>query len=194
MVSSPADAHAAALRSAVVQRFCALLMPVAMSDAGWMSAMVPGVKKTGVVRSDAVLLVSLSQIYFSVRYQAGLHQCCRGRREGGRANEGGMEGEKGRKRGRGREAGREIRNKGGREGRGGKEGGKMGNKGGKEGGREGECGMEGEKKGGTLAGFLHYNCNRVCTYTANSCSHHTSQGHPADQWGILGLQIGLPGP
>ena len=80
-----------------MQRFCALLMPVAMSDAGWMSAMtpdvgmVPGAKKTGVVRSDAVLLVSLSQISFSVQYQAGLHQCCRGRREGGRANEGGME-------------------------------------------------------------------------------------------------------
>ena len=85
-------------------------------------------------------------------------------------------------------------NKGGRKGRGGKEGGKMENKGGREGGREGECGMEGEKKGGTLAGFLHYKCNQECTYTADSCSHHTSHGHPADQWGILGLQIGLPGP
>lgn len=56
--------------------------------------------------------------------------------------------------------------KGGREGGGGKEGRKMGNKGGREGGREGECGTEGEKKGGTIAGFLHYKSNQEFTYTA----------------------------
>lgn len=124
-----------------MQRFCALLMPVVMSDAGWMSAMtpdvgmVPGAKKTGVVRSDAVLLVSLSQIYFSVQYQAGLHQCCRGRREGGRANEGGMEGKKG-----------------GREGGGGKQGGKWGTR---EGEREGEGRREGKwgERGGEGRGM-----------------------------------------
>jgi len=109
-------------------------MSVAMSDAGWMSAMtsdvgmVPGAKKTGVVRSDAVLLVSPSQTFFSVRYQAGLDQCCRGRREGGKEGgrkEGGIDGE-----------GTRERREGGREG--------------------GKRGMEGEKKGGTTAGFLHY--------------------------------------
>jgi len=116
-------------------------MSVAMSDAGWMSAMmpdvgmVPGAKKTGVVRSDAVLLVSPSQTFFSVRYQAGLHQCCRGRREGGRANEGGMEGEKreGEREGEGRREGKWGTREGEREGEGRREGGREG---GKEGGRE----------------------------------------------------------